>query len=316
MTKSRLEIPVRIVKTRRQFVPIFDIPVDSTRKERVLEEILRFLAGLQDLKLNAVGKRLLIVTPNPEILVYASTDSAFASILRNASLCLPDGVGVVMAQRFLSLPAVQNPLLRPVDILRQGLLVGLSAVFNRRWLFACGEVVPGRVVFEELVEVAAERGLRVFLLGGAEGIAQKAAEKLLRRYPKLKVKSARGPWLDKEGRPQNAEEVWVERDTVGQINRFEPDLLFVAFGHPKQEFWFDRNLPHLHARVAMVVGGALDYAAGAVVGVPKWVSEANLEWLWRLVTQPRRAKRIATALFVFPWLVFWWKACKLPLDTV
>lgn len=286
----------------RNIVPILDIPVDSTRKGKVLGEVLHFLGS-------EVKRKLLVTTPNPEIIVAASKNADYKIILQSASLSLPDGIGVVLAQRFLSTAVSDVPILRLVDILRSGARVGLSVFFNRKWLFTEGEVVPGRVVFEELVELAAQKGWKVYFLGGRRGVASAASRRLISNFHfpisnQFKVADESGPWLDQRGDPANQQEAKVEKETIEKINKFKPDLLFVAFGPPKQEIWLSRHLGNLNVRVAMVVGGSFDYAAGVVPTPPEWVRQAGLEWLWRIFTQPWRAKRIATALFVFPWLVF------------
>lgn len=285
----------------RKIVPILEIPMDSTRKSKVLSDILRSLSF-------EAGRKLFIITPNPEILVAAAKDANYASILQSASLSLPDGIGVIMAQKYISAPISNIAGWRFADMFKVGMKIGLSVFFNRNWLFAEGEVVPGRVIFEELVSVAARKGWRVCLLGGKPGVAQKAAEHFVQlanhQGGKLAICAETGPWLNKVGEPVDKAQAKAEQECIARINKFKPHLLFVAFGHPKQEFWVHKHLSNLNVRVIMVVGGAFDYAAGIVPGVPQGVSTAGFEWLWRLVAQPWRAKRIATALFVFPWLIF------------
>ncbi|MBI2055116.1 MAG: WecB/TagA/CpsF family glycosyltransferase [Candidatus Sungbacteria bacterium] len=164
------------------------------------------------------------------------------------------------------------------------------------------------MVFEQLTGEAAKHNWRVMLVGGQGGVAQKAAEHFVQRASqqgnKLTICAETGPWLDKTGEPTSQHEARVEQATIGKINKFKPHLLFVAFGLPKQEIWLSKHMNRLNVRVAMVVGGSFDYAAGNVPIPPEGVSRAGFEWLWRLLTQPWRAKRIATALLVFPWLVF------------
>ncbi|MBI2590547.1 MAG: WecB/TagA/CpsF family glycosyltransferase [Candidatus Blackburnbacteria bacterium] len=286
----------------RKVVPILDIPVDSTRKDKVLSDILRFLSS-------EAGEKLFIVTPNPEILVAGAQDPYFASILQRASLSLPDGIGVILAQKYISAPISDIPGLRFVDMLKTGLGIVFSVFFNRKWLFSAGEVVAGRVVFEELVAIAAQKGWRVCLLGGKPGVASAASRQLTSSFhfpvsSQFKIIDENGPWLNRKGEPADNAQAKIEQECIVRINKFKPHLLFVAFGHPKQEFWVHRHLSSLNVRVAMVVGGAFDYTAGIVPRVPQGVSVAGFEWLWRLITQRGRVRRVATALFVFPWLVF------------
>jgi N-acetylglucosaminyldiphosphoundecaprenol N-acetyl-beta-D-mannosaminyltransferase len=165
------------------------------------------------------------------------------------------------------------------------------------------EVVPGRWLFEELVKRAAKKGKRVFLVGGGSGVAERAAAALSIKYQisNSNIKYRKGPWLNLEGEPVNEAERAEEARTIRQINKFSPDFLFVGFGCPKQEKWLARNLPRLKVGAAMTVGGAFDYLAGVVPAPPGWMARFGLEWLWRLVTQPRRIRRVFRATVVFPW---------------
>jgi N-acetylglucosaminyldiphosphoundecaprenol N-acetyl-beta-D-mannosaminyltransferase len=96
----------------------------------------------------------------------------------------------------------------------------------------------------------------------------------------------------------------LESDVVDRTNSFAPHLLFVAFGNPKQEIWIHKNLSKLNIGSAMAVGGTLCYIAGLVALPPKWMESLGLEWLWRLIHEPKRIKRIWNAVVVFPIKVF------------
>lgn len=276
----------KVVKTSkrigRNYVPILGIRIDSGPREEVLNRAWEWASvGVPEAKskISANLKPRLIVTPNPEIAILAAGDSELAEILNEADLSLPDGHGIVWAARVLG----SGGKLR--------------------------EVVPGRWVMEKLLERVKDKGLRVYLLGGGEGVADKARAQLISKY-NLKpnqIKSNSGPWLDTRGFPLDKDEEGKEKEVVQAINNFHPNLLFVAFGAPKQEKWLARNLPHLRVNVAMTIGGALDYLAGKVPIPPKFIEDLALEWLWRLVTQPRRAGRIFTAVVVFPLKVLQYK---------
>ena len=97
----------------------------------------------------------------------------------------------------------------------------------------------------------------------------------------------------------------TSRDAIAEIRRTRPEILFVAFGHGKQEEWIVQHLRDMpFVRVAMGIGGSFDFIAGRANRAPRFLRNAGLEWLWRLFTQPWRLRRIADAVFVFPWLVF------------
>jgi N-acetylglucosaminyldiphosphoundecaprenol N-acetyl-beta-D-mannosaminyltransferase len=124
---------------------------------------------------------------------------------------------------------------------------------------------------------------------------------------KIKIESAGGPFLDKEARPISKDDALIEKEVVKAINKFRPHLLFVAFGAPKQEKWAYKWLDKLEVGGVMVVGGAFDFIAGRAKLPPEWMEKAGLEWLWRLLHQPRRLGRIFVATIVFPVRVFWTK---------
>lgn len=157
-----------------------------------------------------------------------------------------------------------------------------------------GAPIPERVTGSDglfrLCEAAAQRGWSVYLLGAAAGVADATASLLAARYPGLRIagsfSGSPGPdeWREIEQR------LWAVR----------PDLLFVAFGHPKQDLWIHAHRRDLAARVAIGVGGAFDYAVGAAPRAPLWMRRAGLEWLYRLVHQPWRWRRmLKLPLFVF-----------------
>jgi N-acetylglucosaminyldiphosphoundecaprenol N-acetyl-beta-D-mannosaminyltransferase len=142
---------------------------------------------------------------------------------------------------------------------------------------AGSDLVPG------LASLCARRGWRPFLLGARQGVATEAARRLQARVPGLQVAGSHA------GSP--GEE--ADEESLGRIERSGADLLLVAYGHPAQELWIDRNRERLRVPVAVGVGGAFDFLAGRVRRAPRLVREAHLEWLWRLAREPWRARRMA-----------------------
>ncbi len=130
--------------------------------------------------------------------------------------------------------------------------------------------------------LAARRGYRLFLLGAAPGVAEETARRLKESNPELKVAGTYA------GSPAPEE----EEEIVARIKAAAPDILFVAYGAPKQDFWIARNLPRLNVPVAMGVGGAFDFIAGRTRRAPEWVQRAGLEWLHRLIHEPWRWRRM------------------------
>ena len=167
---------------------------------------------------------------------------------------------------------------------------GLLLVARRR-----GTPFRGRVTGVELTgRIAAEaerRGWSLFLLGAAPGVAEQAAAALRRRPPALRIAGCYA------GSPRAEDEPRI-RDMIGAAR---PDILLVAYGHPAQDLWIARNQPHLRVPVAIGVGGVFDYLAGVVPRAPGWIRRLGLEWLYRLIRQPRRWRRILTAVPLFLW---------------
>jgi N-acetylglucosaminyldiphosphoundecaprenol N-acetyl-beta-D-mannosaminyltransferase len=139
---------------------------------------------------------------------------------------------------------------------------------------------PGRLLVDRLAALASERHLSVFLLGAAPGIAERAAATLRRRHPELRIAGTYAGSADDDP------------DVVPRVAAVAPEVVLVAFGMPKQERWIARNMPRLSSvRIAVGVGGSLDYLAGAAKPPPGIVHLVGLEWLWRLVRDPKRWRR-------------------------
>lgn len=154
------------------------------------------------------------------------------------------------------------------------------------------ERVTGSDGIYRVAERAALHGWRVFFLGAAPGVAPRAADRLRELYPNLVVAGAY------HGAPNDAD--WPP--IAAWLQSTQPDILFVAYGHPKQDFWIDRHRTELPAAVALGIGGAFDFVAGVAVRAPLWMQQFGLEWLHRLIRQPWRWRRM-TKLPLFALLV-------------
>jgi N-acetylglucosaminyldiphosphoundecaprenol N-acetyl-beta-D-mannosaminyltransferase len=132
--------------------------------------------------------------------------------------------------------------------------------------------------------LAAERRWRVYLLGGAPGVAEEAGEKLTRELG-VAIVGTDSPIVGPDGTDDRSEQ------TLERVAAASPDLVLVAFGAPKQELWIDRFAERLGPAVAIGVGGSLDFITGQVRRAPAWMSRAGLEWLFRLLQEPRRMWR-------------------------
>lgn len=154
------------------------------------------------------------------------------------------------------------------------------------------ERVTGVDLLQSIGNILGER--KAFLLGAAPGIAEKAAHTLLLSHPSMHIAGTFA------GSPREEDEASI----IERINLSGASILFVAYGAPKQDLWIRRNLSSMpNVKVAMGVGGAFDFLAGAKSRAPKWMQSAGIEWLWRLLQEPRRIGRIFTAVIRFPMLV-------------
>ncbi len=201
----------------------------------------------------------LIVTPNPEIIVSAQVDEELRNILNNSHLRLPDGISMVVVSRIL---------MRPLR-----------------------ERVSGVDFMQKAMALASAKGYRVYLLGGAKGVANEAARKLRLQYPELQIVGARDGYFSKV----------EETSVVSGIRGVYPDILFAGLGMIRQEKWLANNLNELNVPACVGVGGSMDVISGTKQRAPAWIQALYIEWLYRLIMEPWRIKRQA-ALPKFLWL--------------
>lgn len=143
------------------------------------------------------------------------------------------------------------------------------------------ERVYGPDLMLAVCERGQARGYRHFFYGGAEGVAERLAERLRARFPRLLVAGVYSPPF----RPLTAEE---ERDVAARINASGADIVWVGLGTPKQDYWMARFRPMLSAPALIAVGAAFDFHAGRVRQAPRWMQRSGLEWFFRLTQDPRR----------------------------
>ena len=229
----------------------------------------------------------MIVTPNPEMVVNALGHPKFKSLLNAASLSIPDGIGILWAAYYLSQSRSKSRFAEFFRVLASlfKVLIKSKAIYS---------ILPQRVTGSDLLLKIVERSQqtrwRIFLLGAAPGVAEAAVNRLLKRYPRAIFAGSFA------GTPAHSH----EDELVQRINITQPDILFVAYGSPAQEEWVARNLEKLTTvKVAIGVGGAIDFAAGRAKRAPLFMQRFGLEWLWRLCRQPSRWGRIWTATVVF-----------------
>jgi N-acetylglucosaminyldiphosphoundecaprenol N-acetyl-beta-D-mannosaminyltransferase len=203
------------------------------------------------------------------------------------------------AQHVVLIGRGKEPRLR--DVYREANLVvadGASLLMAARVL---GNRFPERIagvdLFQALCGSAARSGLRVFLFGGRPGSADQVATIMSKRFPGLKVETYCPPY----GFETNETELARSRDAIMQ---YRPDLLFVALGVPKQEYWMSEHVRSLGVPVCVAVGGCFEMVAGIVPRAPLWIQRIGCEWLYRLWREPRRLwRRYLIGNIQFAWIV-------------
>ncbi len=262
---------------RKERVKVMGVNFDPVTYNEALDRIFFMLKD---------GKQHQIVTPNPEILLKAQNDEKYRRILNRASLSVADGTGILWAASLEGSVSI-----------RKGLWHMFLMFFRPSKI---KKILPERVTGADLMGDVLSRAskngnsYKVFLLGARDG----AGEQIKKSYH-FKDKNCQivGTY---EGSPAAKDESVI----VAKIKDSKADILFVAYGSPNQEKWIYRNLKKMqNVKVAIGVGGAFDFLAGNVKRAPKFWRNAGLEWLWRLINQPRRLRRIWNAVFVFPYLV-------------
>jgi N-acetylglucosaminyldiphosphoundecaprenol N-acetyl-beta-D-mannosaminyltransferase len=200
----------------------------------------------------AQGKPAYVITPNAQHIVLLEKEKRLQAIYDRADLVVADGISILIAAR----------------------LYGRSLK----------ERVTGVDIFKRLCGMAAEAGLHVFLLGGRPGSAELAAEALRQTYPRFRCTTycpALGFEHDKA----------ALKETARAVRSARPDILFVAFGAPKQEYWiYDHGL-QLSVPVCIGVGGSFEIVGGVVPRAPRWAQDIGCEWVYRLCREPRRMWR-------------------------
>jgi N-acetylglucosaminyldiphosphoundecaprenol N-acetyl-beta-D-mannosaminyltransferase len=214
-----------------------------------------------------------VVTPNVDHAVMFQTRADLRDAYADAALVLADGAPVVWASRFLR-----------------------RALPER---VAGSDLVPA--LFEQATRngVAQIKPLRVFLLGAAPGVGERAARAIQSQWSNVEVVGTHSPPLEFENDP--AENARI----LSMIAAAAPQLLLIGLGAPKQELWVQRHVAQLQAHVALCVGATIDFLAGEKTRSPHWMRRFGLEWLHRLSTEPSRlAKRYLRDAWIFPQLVW------------
>ncbi len=230
-----------------------------------------------------------LVTAYSEFFVQARQDKEFREVLQKADLVVPDGVGPLAALYYKGLLKKKDSL--PIQTIK-GLYTGARILQGK-----VGQPVSGVWLFSKLTNMASKENWKIFLLGGFGNTSERLALQLRKKYSQIKVEFDMG--IDDYDILN-----WDCDKVIAKINKFMPEILFVAFGPVKQEKWISKYKNRLKAKIIIGVGGTFDEALGIVNKVPSFVEDIGLKWLWRFAAQPKRLRRIINAFPVFPLLVF------------
>lgn len=260
MTSILEDLPKTQARTWSR-VNLFGVSIDAITMRETL-------AIVQDWAASDFDQCRFVVTPNVDHTVLLQHHEGLRAAYRHADLVIADGWPVVSASRFLHKPLP--------------------------------EVVPGSDLVPMLLKAATgARPLRVFLLGAASGVGDRAAENIRNQWEHVEVVGVYSPPLGFEkGKTEN-------EHIISLVEHAEPDILIVGLGAPKQELWVHAHRDRLRAKVALCVGATIDFLAGEKSRAPLWMRRMRIEWLHRMLTDPRRlVKRYVRDAIIFPRLVW------------
>jgi N-acetylglucosaminyldiphosphoundecaprenol N-acetyl-beta-D-mannosaminyltransferase len=247
-------------------VELFGVEIDSLRMEQAVAQVRAWVA-------DPASRCHYVVTPNVDHVVMLQHHAELKAAYCDAGMVLADGAPVLWSSRLLRQPLPER--------------------------VAGSDLVPA--LFQATTD---HQPLRVYLLGAAPGVAERAAANIRRRWPSVEVVGTYSPPLGFERNPEENEAI------LNRIEAAHPDVLVVGLGAPKQELWVHKHRKRLAAKVALCVGATIDFLAGERSRAPMWMREAGLEWLYRVASEPRRlAARYAKDAFIFPRLLAreWWR---------
>ena len=275
-------------------VQILETKMTAFTKESLSQELKACFSG---------QKSSLFAKVNTEFLLRAAQNKEFASTLEKFDYKIADGAGVLWAAKYLSLPLLKTPGLRQVQAVWQWFYTSWALVFYPKYLREpIPERIPGVDCLFLMLEAAISTESSVYLFGAEAEVLALAKKNLEENYSKLRIVGTHEGFH------------YSDKSIIDEVNRLGAELLVVALGSPKQEYWIRDHIDQLPSvRVIVGEGGSLDFVAGTFRRAPKWMQQIGLEWLWRLFmnrskTQTgSRIKRIWQAVPVFMYKVVLYK---------
>jgi N-acetylglucosaminyldiphosphoundecaprenol N-acetyl-beta-D-mannosaminyltransferase len=244
-------------------IRLFGIEMDAVRMTDAVEQVMDWS--------QSDGPCRYVVTPNVDHAVMFQERADLRQAYADASLVLADGFPVVVASRLLGKKLPER--------------------------VAGSDLAPA--LFEKVGQSRRDEALKVYLLGAAPGVAERAAKNIEARWPGVKVVGTYSP-------PLGFERDDAENDRIlARIAEARPEVVLLGLGAPKQELWVQRHREQIAANVVLCVGATIDFLAGERSRAPMWMRKTGLEWLHRVASEPRRlVKRYARDAWVFPQLVW------------
>lgn len=261
-------------------ITLLGLPIDRLRFADAVEKIMA---------LSRDGHHHYVVTLNPEMVVEAGHNKPFRTVIEQADLVVPDGTGIMVAADALDSAARFH--------VGKYILAILCTLSHQESTHVLPDRVTGTDLVPALCQHASRNNAVVAFVGGSGDDAARAALAMVKRYPGLQSVTDPGPVV------AMAETEAERTRIIAKLNQEQAAIIFVGFGHAKQELWIAQHLNVLPVSVAIGVGGAFAYLAGTKQRAHPLVQKTGLEWLWRLLTEPKRWKRIYNATICFSWLL-------------
>jgi N-acetylglucosaminyldiphosphoundecaprenol N-acetyl-beta-D-mannosaminyltransferase len=223
-----------------------------------------------------------VVTVNPEFVMLAQKDDQFKQLINTSYLALADGIGLIWAAEYLARrPRSSAPGLISLEAVARALWVGLLVVAWPSARTQVPERVTGVDLSYQLAILSANKPYSLFLLGEKDGIGQLVKRRLEQQIPGVRISGTFAGDGSLSG----------DEQTHQAVAAAAAQVVLVAYGAPKQEYWIKRHLPTLPSTVAIGVGGTFRYLSGQSRRAPRWIQVIGGEWLYRLLLEPWRWRR-------------------------
>jgi len=224
--------------------------------------IMNYEVFTEELNQVDINKRQVINTLNPHSFIMAKEDKEFSNALHQSDILLPDGSGIVLAAKH---------------------------IYNKKI-----HKIAGADLHDYLLKKMNEKSAKVFYMGASQDTLNKIRKKCIQEYPNIIMESYSPPFKEEFSKEEN-------QIIISKINKFHPDVLFVGMTAPKQEKWLEEYKEDLNFTIASSIGAVFDFYAGKVQRSSQFWIKLHLEWLPRLIKEPRRLWRrnfISTPLFI------------------